>query len=448
MLRALPTLVSQRRQDGYMALPGQRGATNPQNADEVAALHALIVHLKLTHPQMTWRQIGYATHYHWKYCQTIFYKERAKSSGAKLVEQHVVEILEELDELAEQFRPFVTRGVAGQQPPPKRLLDLQLKIIDRKARWSGASSWARRKALASRAASASGTTSQSRSSSYSVVEARHRQVIELRLNNPHMTWKEIGLITSFHPNYCSLIFAKAHELAIRSEALEGYRQQILDELEAIADRVRQALSSESAPDCFEPEKDHVDALLKILERKVKLLGLDLVVSVEDEVTPSFESPNAVSESGTSPERRSDGTWAHYTSSQLLNAGLLDIEERDGKACFVRTEKGRVAGFDFSPGWSERWKDVYVGFESRHWEFVEKHRAKEAERRRWLRELCGLGPEPVPYDRGTMFGAEADAQESDNAEAVSTVEPQQSQRSPIPDWILERIARRDGKESGS
>ena len=366
-----------------MALPGQRGATNPQNADEVAALHALIVRLKFTHPRMTWKQIGEVTGYHWKYCQTVFYRERAKSAGAKLIEQHVVEVLEELDELADHFRPFVTGRDATHTPPPKHLLALLLKIIDRKMRWSGASSWARQEALASKDATASGdrtATAQSRSHSSSVVEGRHRQVIALRLNNPHMTWKEIGLITSFHPNYCSLIFARAKGLAIRSEALEGYRQQILDELEAVGDALRVALPSESGTEYAAPHKDHVTALLNILDRKVKLLGLDLVVPANPATGEISKLDSRNKDHEIPEEGQNDDKYRWITTSQLYHAGLLDlVKDSDGYVGLVISEKGHAAGIDLSPGWSERWRDVYVGYD-RNAEYVQTRLARQEEMR--------------------------------------------------------------------
>lgn len=365
-----------------MALPGKRGATNSQNADEVAALHTRIVHLKLTHPRMTWKQIGAETGYHWKYCQSVFYKERAKSSGAKLIEQHVVEVLEELDELADHFRPYVNGRVAAHEPLPKRLLDLRLKIIDRKARWSGAISWARRNALASKEPTAGrdrSASAQPGSLSSSIVKERHRQVIELRLNNPDMTWKEIGLMTSFHPNYCSQIFARAKELAIRSETLEGCRQEVLDELEAIGDVLREAVPSESRTNCLVPENDHVTALLKILDRKVKLLGLDLVASTDHAMEEISKPDSPSDEVEIPPETQSDGMWEWLTASRLFHAGILDVEGIDGRSAFVVTEKGRAAGFDFTPGWSDRWRDVYVGY-SRYGEFMKKNLARHDKKR--------------------------------------------------------------------
>jgi hypothetical protein len=96
------------------------------------------------------------------------------------------------------------------------------------------------------------------------------------------------------------------------------------------------------------------------------------------------------ESETPPERQSDGPWYWLTANQLFHAGLLDVEDFDGQAAFVITEKGRAAGFDFSPGWTERWRDVYVGYD-RHWELGEKYRATCSTSLAWPPGVTGSPP---------------------------------------------------------
>jgi len=119
-------------------------------------------------------------------------RPRARSTSQKLVEQHVLEILEELQALASTYRPFVTGiGPRVGSPPDKGLLDLRLKMLDRKARWSGASRWARSQ-LARSGGASDGPDSRwpgHVTPRAAEVEARHRKVIELGIENPGMTWE-------------------------------------------------------------------------------------------------------------------------------------------------------------------------------------------------------------------------------------------------------------------
>lgn len=210
-----------------------------------------------------------------------------------------------------------------------------------------------------------------------------------------MTWKEIGLITSFHPNYCSSIFARAKELAIRSEVLEGCRQQILDELEAIDDTLRGAPPSKSGTDCAAPHKDHVTALLNILDRKVKLLGLDLVVPANPAPGEISKLDSRNNDDQTPAEGQIDDPYRWITTSQLYHAGLLDlVKDSDGYVGLVISEKGHAAGFDLSPGWSERWRDVYVGYD-RDAEFVERRLARQEEMRALSASASKVEGRPSP-----------------------------------------------------
>jgi hypothetical protein len=84
-----------------MALPGKPGAPTKETAAEVEKQHRRVVHLRLTHPKLTWAQIGKLTGYSAKVCERIFREERRRTESTKLIEHHRLRVLEELDLLFE-----------------------------------------------------------------------------------------------------------------------------------------------------------------------------------------------------------------------------------------------------------------------------------------------------------------------------------------------------------
>jgi cyanate lyase len=324
-----------------MALPGQRGATNARNLAEVEALHAQIVHLKLSNPEMTWKEIGTITGYHWKYCEIVYRRERSKSTSGKLVEHHLLEVLEELELLGDTLRPYATGvGPRKNSVPEKYWLDLLLKSLDRKARWSGASRLVQHQ-LSKHGDSAVPKGSRPVTARAQEVEAKHRRIVELRLANPDMTWKEIAQITGFHSNYCSLVFSKAKTEIATSGELEVRRQQLLDEVELVADALR------SPPNHFIPHKDHVNGYLKILDRKARLLGIESCLP-----RPEDESKAEPEDECRGEDDLPESAQRWLTLSRLFNGGL--IEQAPGGLRISR--KGVEAGLRFEGCWVYEWKD--------------------------------------------------------------------------------------------
>jgi hypothetical protein len=297
-------------------------------------LHEKIVHLRLTHSTLTWKQIGILTGYHPKHCELIFRNKKFASSGAKLIEQQYLEALEELDDLAASLWPVVTGRGSCTQPPDVIRIDLALNVLDRRLRWSGVGAWARRRNLGGAKPSIPAHWS-------SEVQSRHDRVIELRLSNPEMTWAEIGQLASFHPTYCSAIFAKERARALSSDTTDESRGKLLEELDEISEALRVRASDTDAA-----YKKQVKMLLKLLDRKARLLGVDMDIPEPEEIY----DPNAP----LSPEleERLEGV-ARFC--RLQSAGLLSfLPLGDGTVEGV-TAKGKAGGLNFDEGWEDRWR---------------------------------------------------------------------------------------------
>jgi len=131
-------------------------------------------------------------------------------------------------------------------------------------------------------------------------------------------------------------------LAITSEVVEEHRQRLLEEIELIGEVLK------SPTVVLQPLKDHVNGLLKILDRMARLLGVDLVLS--QKVDEPDLHPDAVRmREGKLPV--SAQSW--LTASRLFEGGLIEL--RGGGEIRV-TQKGISQGFQFDDDWMDKWSD--------------------------------------------------------------------------------------------
>lgn len=109
-----------------------------QTKGEVKEKHRLIVHLRVTHPNMTWDQIGRATGLHPKSCARIYREERAHSESSRLIEQHRQWLLEDYDRLLQAHQNWAFGSGRHSAPPPsgRKLNDL-LKVMREKGKMLG-----------------------------------------------------------------------------------------------------------------------------------------------------------------------------------------------------------------------------------------------------------------------------------------------------------------------
>jgi hypothetical protein len=126
-----------------MALPGHRGRPPKNDAQAqlaVAEAHGKVVRMRLA--GVTWERIARVSGYSARYCRQIHASAVARVSGEMDVEEHVVQLLGELEHLLDVYRPYMYQsdGIYPEPtcpPPSKKAADAMITLVALKMRLLG-----------------------------------------------------------------------------------------------------------------------------------------------------------------------------------------------------------------------------------------------------------------------------------------------------------------------